>query len=79
MYRCSKGQISLWDFRQPVGMNLKESNRWVGKAQMIPRPKSEKRYAAPFPNREGNAAKPLRLVLRVCIIQQIYQGYRSSI
>ena len=29
MYRYSNGQISLADFKQPVGMNLKESNRWV--------------------------------------------------
>ena len=27
MYRYSNGQISLADFKQPVGMNLKESNR----------------------------------------------------
>ena len=26
MYRYSNGQISLADFKQPVGMNLKESN-----------------------------------------------------
>ena len=32
MYRYSNGQISLADFKQPVGMNLKESNRWVKKA-----------------------------------------------
>ena len=31
MYRYSNGQISLADFKQPVGMNLKESNRWVKK------------------------------------------------
>lgn len=31
MYRYSNGQISLSDFKQPVGMNLKESNRWVKK------------------------------------------------
>ena len=37
MYRYSNGQISLADFKQPVGMNLmKESNRWVKKAQTIP-------------------------------------------
>ena len=36
MYRYSNGQISLADFKQPVGMNLKESNRLVKKAQMIP-------------------------------------------
>ena len=32
MYRYSNGQISLADFKQPVGMDLKESNRWVKKA-----------------------------------------------
>ena len=26
MYRYSNGQISLSDFKQPVGMNLKENN-----------------------------------------------------
>ena len=27
MYRYSNGQISLSDFKQPVGMNLKQNNR----------------------------------------------------
>ena len=54
MYRYSNGQISLADFKQPVGMNLKESNRWVKKAQTIPWPEIEKRYAALFTNRKGN-------------------------
>ena len=63
MYRCSNGQISLADFKQPVGMNLKESNRWVKKAQTIPWLEIEKRYAALFTNRKGNVAKPLRLAL----------------
>ena len=54
MYRCSNGQISLADFKQPVGMNLKESNRWVKKAQTIPWLEIEKRYAALFTNRKGN-------------------------
>ena len=53
MYRYSNGQISLADFKQPVGMNLKESNRWVKKAQTIPWPEIEKRYAALFTNRKG--------------------------
>ena len=44
MYRYSNGQISLADFKQPVGMNLKESSRWVKKAQTIPWPEIEKRY-----------------------------------
>ena len=63
MYRYSNGQISLADFKQPVGMNLKESNRWVRKAQTIPWLEIEKRYAALFTNRKGNVAKPLRLAL----------------
>ena len=53
MYRYSNGQISLSDFKQPVGMNLKESNRWVKKAQTIPWSEIEKRYAALFTNRKG--------------------------
>ena len=72
MYRYSNGQISLADFKQPVGMNLKESNRWVKKAQTIPWLEIEKRYAALFINRKGNVAKPLHLALGACIIQAEY-------
>ena len=72
MYRYSNGQISLSDFRQPVGMNLKENNRWVKKAQTIPWPEMEKRYAALFTSRKGNVDKPLRLALGACIIQAEY-------
>lgn len=42
------------------------------KAQTIPWPEVEKRYAALFTNRKGNAAKPLRLALGACIIQAEY-------
>lgn len=77
MYRYSNGQISLADFKQPVGMNLKESNRWVKKAQIIPWIEIEKRYAALFTNRKGNVAKPLRLALGACIIQAEY-GYSDE-
>ena len=70
MYRYSNGQISLADFKQPVGMNLKESNRWVKKAQTIPWLEIEKRYAALFTNRKGNVAKPLRLALGACVIHR---------
>ena len=72
MYRYSNGQISLLDFKQPVGMNLKESNRWVKKAQTILWLDIEKRYAKLFTNRKGNVAKPLRLALGACIIQTEY-------
>ena len=77
MYRYSNGQISLADFKQPVGMNLKESNRWVKRAQTIPWLEIEKRYAALFTNRKGNVAKPLRLALGACIIQAEY-GYSDA-
>ena len=77
MYRYSNGQISLSDFKQPVGMNLKENNRWVKKAQTIPWFEIEKRYAKLFTNRKGNVAKPLRLALGACIIQAEY-GYSDE-
>lgn len=72
MYRYSNGQLSLSDFKQPVGMNLKEGNRWVKKAQIIPWNDIEKRYAALFKNRNGNVAKPLQLALGACLIQAEY-------
>ena len=77
MYRYSNGQISLSDFKQPVGMNLKENNRWVKKAQTIPWLEIEHRYVALFTNRKGNVAKPLRLALGACIIQAEY-GYSDE-
>lgn len=77
MYKYSNGQISLADFRQPVGVHLKEENQWVKKAQTIPWPVIEKRYAALFTNRKGNVAKPLRLALGACIIQAEY-GYSDE-
>ena len=77
MYKYSNGQISLADFRQPVGMHLKEDNRWVKKAQTIPWSEIEQRYAALFTSRKGNVAKPLRLALGACIIQAEY-GYSDE-
>ena len=77
MYRYSNGQISLSDFEQPMGMKLKESNRWVKKAQTIPWREIEKRYAKLFTNRNGNVAKPLQLALGACIIQAEY-GYSDE-
>ena len=77
MYRYSNGQISLSDFKQPVGMNLKENNRWVKKAKIIPWLEIEKRYAALFKNRNGNVAKPLQLALGACLVQAEY-GYSDE-
>ena len=53
MYRYSDGQISLTDFQQPLGMKLREDNRWVKKSQIIPWNKIELRYAALFPSKTG--------------------------
>ena len=77
MYRYSDGQISLTDFEQPMGMKLREDNRWVKKAQIIPWGKIEDRYAALFPSNTGNVAKPLRLALGALFIQQEY-GYSDE-
>ncbi|WP_235223093.1 IS5 family transposase [Oscillibacter valericigenes] len=66
------GRFQAAGWHESVGMNLKESNRWVKKAQMIPWLEIEKRYAALFTNRKGNVAKPLRLALGACIIQAEY-------
>ena len=73
MYKFDNGQISLEDFEQPVGMHLKNENRWVKKAQTIPWNKIEKRYAKLFSNKKGNVAKSLRLGLGACIIQAEYK------
>lgn len=77
MYKFDNGQISLEDFGQPVGMNLKNSNRWVKRAQMIPWIEIEKKYAKLFSNKKGNVAKSLRLGLGARIIQAEY-GYSDA-
>ena len=70
MYKFDNGQISLEDFGQPVGMNLKNSNRWVKRAQTIPWIEIEKKYAKLFSNKKGNVAKSLRLGLGARIIRR---------
>ena len=77
MYKFDNGQISLEDFGQPVGMNLKNSNRWVKRAQTIPWLEIEKKYAKLFSNKKGNVAKSLRLGLGARIIQAEY-GYSDA-
>lgn len=72
MYKFDNGQISLEDFGQPIGMNLKNSNRWVKRAQTIPWLEIEKKYAKLFSNKKGNVAKSLRLGLGARIIQAEY-------
>ena len=73
MYKYKSGQISITDFGQPMGMHLNENNRWVKKAAMIPWNEIEKRYAGLFKSHKGNPAKPLRLALGACMIQDVYK------
>ena len=77
MYKFGDGQISLTDFKQPIGMKMNSENRWVKKAGIIPWAEIEQRYAKLFTNRKGNVAKPLRLALGACIIQTEY-GYSDE-
>ena len=77
MYRYGNGQISLSDFQQPMGMCLREDNRWVKKAQLLPWDKIEAKYAGLFPSETGNVAKPLQLALGACLIQREY-GYSDE-
>ena len=77
MYRYGNGQISLSDFQQPMGMCLREDNRWVKKAQLLPWEKIEAKYASFFPSATGNVAKPLQLALGACLIQREY-GYSDE-
>lgn len=77
MYRYSDEQISLTDFQQPLGMKLREDNRWLKRAKLIPWKKLELRYAAIFPSNTGNVAKPFRLAMGALIIQQEY-GYSDE-
>lgn len=76
-YRYGNGQISLPDFQKPMGMCLREDNRWVKKAQLLPWGKIEAKYAGLFPFATGNVAKPLQLALGACLIQREY-GYSDE-
>ena len=65
-------QLGLADFNQPIGLKMNPENRWVKKAETIPWPAIEDRYAELFPSSTGMPAKPLRLALGSLIIQKQY-------
>ncbi len=65
-------QLGLTDFNQPIGLKMNPENRWVKKAELIPWPAIEDRYAELFPSKTGMPAKPLRLALGSLIIQKQY-------
>lgn len=70
MYKTpDKSQPSFLDFNQPLGLRMNPDNRWVQLADKVPWGIFEEKYAALFPSRTGNAAKPLRLALCSLIIQ----------
>ena len=77
MYQYGNGQISLSDFQQPMGMCLREDNRWVKKAQLLPWDKIGAKYVGLFPSATGKVAKPLQLALGACLIQREY-GYSDE-
>jgi hypothetical protein len=69
MYRKPGGQITVYDFVLPFGGKLREDNRWVKKATLIPWDEIEEKYACLFPSLVGNVAKPARMALGALIIQ----------
>lgn len=73
MYRKRAGrQMSFEDFGQPAGLHLDPANRWVTRAEKIPWEQIEEKYAELFPGKNGNVAKPVRLVAGALIIQAEY-------
>mgnify|MGYP001084135698 CR=1 FL=1 len=62
MYKFDNGQISLEDFEQPVGMHLKNENRWVKKAH--------KDYLSIARSRKPSAKK-----IRKAIGKQLYKAH----
>jgi len=71
MYKFSgERQISFTDFNQPHGLNMNPENRWIKKAEMIPRDTIETEYAKLFPSHTGMPAKPLRMALGSLLIQK---------
>lgn len=77
MSKFGDGQLSLTHFKQPIGMKLREENRWVQKARTIPWAEMEERYAKLFTNRKGKVTKPLRLAIGAGIILAEY-GYSDE-
>ena len=69
MYQFHNGQMSIFDFGQPIGMKLKDTNRWVIKANLIPWKELEEKYAQLFPSKTGTVAKPFRLIYGASIVE----------
>ena len=71
MYKFERyRQLGLADFNQPVGLKMNLENRWVKKAETIPRDTIEEKYAKLFPGKTGMPAKPLRMAFGSLLIQK---------
>ncbi|MDC7247499.1 MAG: IS5 family transposase [Sphaerochaetaceae bacterium] len=53
------------------GGELNPRNRWVQLAQLIPWDEYEEEYAAKFPSKRGNEAKPFRMALGALLIKEM--------
>ena len=62
-------QLSFVDFNESCGMQLDHDNEWILHASRLPWKAWEALYAALFPAKIGNVAKPCRMVLGSLILQ----------
>lgn len=62
-------QLCFIDFNETCGMQLDHNNEWILSASRLPWRAWESLYAALFPARIGNVAKPCRMVLGSLILQ----------
>lgn len=62
-------QLSFVSFNATCGMQLNQDNEWIKASARLPWAAWESLYAAMFPNKVGNVAKPCRMVLGSLILQ----------
>jgi len=68
MYRRRDGQMTVEDFILPFSGELRQDNRWVKLAGIVPWEAFEEKYASLF-GEVGNPAKPARMALGALLIQ----------
>ena len=62
-------QLSFVNFNSTCGLQLDMDNEWVKTSLQLPWAAWESLYAAMFPSKRGNVAKPCRMVLGSLILQ----------
>ena len=71
MYRKTEEQLYLENFYLPFGGKLRQDNRWVQLAGIIPWDFIETKYASKFASSgRGAPAKPVRMALGALIIKE---------